>query len=86
MMKVGSIVKWRDATVDGDNLLKVIIEDNGDRVIIEEIDARFSTWTDNGDRVIIEEIDARFSTWTIKPRFLARKSDLIEVGKDQLQY
>lgn len=66
-MEVGSIVKWRDATVDGDNLLKVIIEDNG-------------------DRVIIEEIDARFSTWTIKPRFLARKSDLIEVGKDQLQY
>lgn len=66
-MKVGSIVKWRDATVDGDNLLKVIIEDNG-------------------NRVIIEEIDARFSTWTIKPRFLARKSDLIEVGKDQLQY
>ena len=66
-MKAGSIVKWRDATVDGDNLLKVIIEDNG-------------------NRVIIEEIDARFSTWTIKPRFLARKSDLIEVGKDQLQY
>jgi len=44
-MKAGSIVKWRDATVDGDNLLKVIIEDNGNRVIIEEIDARFSTWT-----------------------------------------
>ena len=66
-MEVGSIVKWKDTTVDGDNLLRVIIEDNG-------------------NRVIIEEIDARFSTWTIKPRFLARKSDLIEVGKDQLQY
>lgn len=41
---VNSIVKWKDLTLDGDYLLKRVVEDNGDKVVLMEIDERFSTW------------------------------------------
>lgn len=43
-IKVNTKVKWKHPELDDDNLVKLVVEDNGDRVILMEIGEVFATW------------------------------------------